>query len=130
MKTKKVGRPTKMTDAVIAKLEEAYALGCSDREACLYADIAPSVLYRYQSAHPEFRERKAVLKEKPVLKARIASDKLLTEGDPVHTRWFLEHRKADEFNTRAEIALQADGALSIEDRGKALDSFLERFIDD
>lgn len=129
MKKKKTGRPTKMTDEVIAKLEQAFALGCSDREACLYADIAPSVLYRFQTAHPEFRERKAVLKEKPVLKARIASDKLLTEGDPVHTRWFLEHRKADEFNTRAEIALQADGVLSIEDRGKALDDFLSRFIE-
>lgn len=126
----KTGRPPKINNDILGKLEQAFALGCSDREACLYADINPSTLYDYQKRHPDFTERKQALKEKPVLKARIASDKLLTEGDPVHTRWYLEHRKADEFNTRAEIALQADGVLSIEDRGEALDGFLSRFLDD
>lgn len=34
-----MARPTVINDAVVQKLEEAFALGCSDEEACIYADI-------------------------------------------------------------------------------------------
>ena len=66
----KVGRPTKMTPETIAKLEEVFAVGGSDREAIFYADISESLFYEYQKNHPEFMERKNILKEEPILKAR------------------------------------------------------------
>jgi hypothetical protein len=75
------GRPTKMTDDVIAKLEQAWSMGCSDSEACLHADIVPSTLYRYCEAHPEFSERKETLKTRVVLKARQAMIDLLDSTD-------------------------------------------------
>lgn len=59
-----------MTDNTLAKLEQAFLMGCTDPEACLYADIVPSTLYRYQEAHPEYCERKETLKTNPVMKAR------------------------------------------------------------
>lgn len=65
-----VGRPTIMTTETLRKLEEAFALGCTDLEACLYADISKTTLYDYQQAHPESVERKEELKEHPVLLAR------------------------------------------------------------
>ena len=117
-----------MTEDTISKLCEAFALGCTDREAALYADISPSVLYRYQEAHPEFRERKQTLKERPVLKARAAvMDSLESENEKeraLMARWYLEHKKGDEFSTRAEVAVAADAVLSIEERGEAARSFL------
>lgn len=64
------GRPSAMTPEVIRKLEEAFLLGCSDHEACFYADIAPSTLYKYQLENPEFTERKEALKSNPVFLAR------------------------------------------------------------
>lgn len=67
---KKVGRPTSVTPETLAKLEQAFSLGCSDLEACIHADIAKSTLYDYQGRHPEFVERKEMLKRKLVLKAR------------------------------------------------------------
>ena len=70
MAKNKVGRPTKMTEAVIGKLEEAFSMGATDLEACFHADISGDVLYDYQKKHPEFTERKKALKEKLVLKAR------------------------------------------------------------
>lgn len=36
----KGGRPTKMTQGTIKKLEEAFLRGLSDEEACLYANIS------------------------------------------------------------------------------------------
>lgn len=64
------GRPTVMTDETIAKLEDAFAWGCSDTEACCYADIAPSTLYRYQESHEGFSERKEVLKNSVKMRAK------------------------------------------------------------
>lgn len=45
-KTKR-GRPTKMTQGTVKKLEEAFLRGLSDEEACLYADISKPTLYDY-----------------------------------------------------------------------------------
>lgn len=75
------GRPTKMTHELIAKLEHAWSMGCSDSEACLYADIVPSTLYRYCESNPEFSERKEMLKSRIVFKARKAMDDLLDSTD-------------------------------------------------
>lgn len=64
------GRPTKMTPARVQKLEQAFLMGCTDREACLFADIALNTLYAYCDKHPEFSQRKETLKTNPVMKAR------------------------------------------------------------
>jgi len=53
-----LGRPPVVDDIALQKLEEAFAMGCTDLEACLYADISSSTLYNYQKAHPDFLERK------------------------------------------------------------------------
>lgn len=97
-----VGRPTKMTDIVIGKLEEAFAYGASDREACFYADINPDTLYAYQKEHPEFSERKEALKERPILAAR---QKVVQEiqNDVKNAQWYLERKRKDEFSQRTEI---------------------------
>lgn len=96
-----IGRPTVMTEDVLHKLEEAFALGCTDLEACLYADISKTVLYNYQKEHPEFVERKEELKEKPVLKARTTVVKSL--DDPNHAFKYLERKKRGEFGQQIDI---------------------------
>lgn len=45
-------------------------MGCTDEEACLFADISRQTLQRYEEKFPEFRDRKWVLKTNPVMKAR------------------------------------------------------------
>ena len=90
-----------MTPKVIAKLEEAFAWGCSDVEACLWADIATKTLYVYQEKHPEFAQRKAELKEKPILLAR----KSVVNGlrNPDLALKFLERKAKSEFSLRQEL---------------------------
>jgi len=75
------GRPIKMTPEVIQKLEVAFVAGCTDLEACCYADISKSSLYNYCEAHPEFLERKETLKNQPVMQAKFIVQGALTEGD-------------------------------------------------
>lgn len=108
-----VGRPTVMTPQVLNKLEEVFALGGTDTEACMYADISHQTLYNYQKEFPEFVERKEALKEKPFLKARRTIIESL--DDPNHAFKFMERKKKQEFGNNIDVT----GTLTI---GQILDS--------
>lgn len=97
---REVGRPTVITDEALRKLEEIFALGGSDKEACFYAGIGTTALYNYQQANPLFVERKAALKELPVLKARRTVEASLS--NPEHAKWYLERKAKGEFAQRTE----------------------------
>jgi hypothetical protein len=99
----KMGRPTVVTPEVLAKLEQAFGMGCSDKEACLYADISMDALYNHQNRNPHFTEWKALLKEKPVLKARSVVVNSLS--DPETSKWYLERKTKGEFNSRQALEL-------------------------
>jgi hypothetical protein len=123
------GRPTIMTPEVIKKLEEAFSLGCSDNEACLYANIAKQTLYNYQTKNTEFVDRKELLKEKLVLKARSNIAKSLSAGDSDISKWYLERKKKAEFSTRQESEVTIDRIVDQEviDR---VNTFLGKYSDD
>ena len=97
----KVGRPTVMTKETIRKLEEVFAIGGSDSEACFYAGISKESLYAYCREHPEFTDRKESLKEKPILKARQTVVRSLDQPD--YAFKYLERKKKDEFSPRQEL---------------------------
>ena len=97
-----MARPTVMTPETIAKLEEAFAWGCSDIEACLWAGIAKQTLYLYQEKHPEFIDRKEALKENPVLLARKSVVRQL-QRDGKLAMDYLSRKKKDEFSARSEM---------------------------
>lgn len=102
--SEEVGRPTVMTPEIVNKLEEAFLLGCTDLEACLFADISKQTLYNYQEKNPEFVDRKEMLKETPVFKARKSVvDSVST--DPDLALKFLERKKKDEFSLKSELNL-------------------------
>ena len=110
----KVGRPTVMTPEVVSKLEQAWAMGCSDLEACLFADISKQTLYDYQNKNPEFIEflnfiNKFPDKESLVLKARTVIASALNKDDENTAKWYLERKKKAEFSTRQELTGE-DGA--------------------
>lgn len=109
----KGGRPTKMTSETIAKLEQAFSLGCSDLEACIYADVSPSILYRFQEKNPEFRERKEMLKQKLVLKARTVVAEALKNKDENTAKWYLERKARDEFSVKNVTELEGGLKVSL-----------------
>jgi hypothetical protein len=108
----KLGRPTVMTPEVVNKLEQAWSMGCSDLEACLFADISKQTLYDYQAKYPDFVDRKERLKEKLVLKARTVIANSLNSDDENTARWYLERKAKSEFGTRTEITGANGGAVS------------------
>lgn len=98
----KIGRPTVMTPETIGKLEEVFALGGSDKEACFYAGINGQTLYDYQKKYPRFIERKEALKETPILKARrTVVDKL--DENYGNAMDFLKRKKKKEFGDKVDV---------------------------
>ena len=105
------GRPTKMTEATLAKLEEAFLMGCPDTEACLWADINPSTLYHDQEKHPEFVKRKEALRHKPTLTARRNITTAINEGDLDRSTWYLERKAKEEFSKNEVLTLSASNSM-------------------
>ncbi len=103
----KGGRPSVVTPEVVAKLEEAFNLGCSDLEACFVANISKDALYNYQTRNPEFKERKILLKQNPTYVARKAVIDGLKE-DPGLALKYLERKKKDEFGLKQEMQITGD----------------------
>ena len=97
-----VGRPPVINKDVLNKLETSYSMGCTDSEACFFAIISKQTLYNYQDKHPEFVERKEMLKEKLILKARSVIAESLNNKDENTAKWYLERKRKDEFSTKQE----------------------------
>ena len=103
---KPVGRPTVMVEETVKKLEEAFAFGASDEEACFYADISKQTLYDYQKKVPEFIDRKEALKQRPILLARKTVVENLSKDADLSLK-FLERKKKDEFSVKIENEISA-----------------------
>ena len=104
----KGGRPSKIDEATIQKLEYAFSIGCTALEACCHADISKTAYYDYLKRNPEFTDRVELLKEKLPLKAREVIKTELETGDAHTAKWFLERNKRKEFSTQQNIEQTTD----------------------
>ena len=105
------GRPSKMTDDTLQKLKHAFLMGCSDREACLFAGIVPTTLYNYQEANPEFVEQKETWKDNPVMKARNVLMDALDANDVFTAHKIIERKEGTK--VKQEVSGPNGGAQQI-----------------
>jgi hypothetical protein len=108
---KKVGRPLfdgKDEAEVVRKLEEAFALGCTNLEACLYADISKSTFYVYMEKNPTFQDRIDLLRERPILQARNSVIQAMRTDGNLALK-FLERKRKAEFSTQQQIDHTTNG---------------------
>lgn len=110
-----VGRPTVMTEDIVNKLEECFADGASDVEACFIAGISKQTLYNYQKYHPEFVDRKEGLKSLTTYRAKKVVSQSIASGDKNDAKWHLE-RKDPEHNPRSNVNIggQANNPIKVE----------------
>ena len=104
--TKPLGRTPKIDKDALAKLEMAFKIGLNDENACKYAHIDPSTMYRYQNKNPDFCKQKEAWKKNPDFKARYTMYQNL--NDPNWASWWLEHRD-DDFSNKSKLELETKG---------------------
>jgi len=117
----KGGRPTIMTEITIKKLDEAFSMGFSDSEACLYANISKQTLYNHSKDDKEFVGRKEELKNHPRILAKRNIYNSLKENKKIEdSKWYLERRAKKEFGNNMDLTTD----------GNELQPVLVKFIDD
>ena len=96
------GRPTALNEATLEQLKMAFSIGCTNREAVSYADIALSTLQLHIKNNPTFSEQVTAWKQKPILKARQVVVKAINKGDKALAWDYLQKKNRDEFSARIE----------------------------
>lgn len=77
-------------------------IGASDREACMFSGISPSLLYDYQQKNAEFLEQKETWKQQLAFKARRVVAEKIKRGDLTTAKWYLERKVKQEFSLKEE----------------------------
>lgn len=98
----KAGRPTKINQETVRKLEMTASLDCTVSEMCFYADISRDTYYRWMKENKELSDRLTGLRNRPILKARQEVIKGL-EGNPEFALKYLERKLPGEFGIRQKI---------------------------
>jgi len=109
--------PVKMTEEVVKKLEEVFAIDGSIPEACYYANISRQSYYNWIDSFPEYKERFDRLRQRPVLKARQTVVKAL--DNPDYAFKYLEKKRKKEFGNAIDVTTKGDKINDIGDEKRA-----------
>ena len=102
--TKKTpGRPTKITDDTIQKLEHALASGVTAEMACRIAGISKSTYYEHIEKDETFSDKMQRAREWPEMKARNNVVGAIEKGDVNTSKWYLERKARKEFSAKLEV---------------------------
>lgn len=103
-----IGRPTVMTLEVLAKLEEAFSVGATDKEAIFIAGISKDAFYDYCKINPDFADRKEALKDMPKYAAKKNIVNKINLGDVSTSQWYAERKIKEEFSNRTDLNLSGE----------------------
>lgn len=104
-----VGRPVfdgKDENMVVAKLQFAFSIDATVKEACFYADISTDSYYRYCNKYPEFRNKIDLIKTKTNLLARVVIHNSLASGNVRTAKWYLERKSPEEYSPNISAMFQ------------------------
>lgn len=90
-------------------------MGCTNREACFFADVPESTFYNFLKDFPEYLEKIEIWKNYEKIKARMAVHKALEKGDKDMAKWYLERKAKDEFSIKQEIDTTVNNRVVIID---------------
>ena len=115
------GRPTKLSDDIVNKLEQCFSIDASVEEACYYCDISRQTFYEWMKADAVLSDRLERLRSKPILAARQEVVNGI-KNDKDFALKYLSKKKKDEFADRVEQT-GANG------KDLMLESFNDEYID-
>ena len=118
---KTAGRPTKLNEEIVGKLEYAFSKDFNVGEACNYAGIHRDSYYEWIKNNEEFSDKMEQAQSDLKRKAKINIADKIEEGDIDVTKWFLERRVKDEYSIK-----QAVEVFGIADEQSKLSELLEQ----
>lgn len=113
-----LGRKSKRTPEVEAKLIEALKKGNTYRAACAYSGISESEFYEWKSECAEFMERITRAENVAEFAYVDVIQECANNGDWKAAAWWLERRRKLEYSARQEVELS--GGLRVERKAEEL----------
>ena len=94
--------PSKLTDEVRVKLEQAAAIDASVEEMAFYCDVSRQTIYQWLKDNPELSDKVERLRQKPILAARQRIAKGVEEsyGNAID---FLKRKRKAEFGDAMDL---------------------------
>jgi hypothetical protein len=115
------GRPTKINEDTVRKLEAVFRLGVTDEVACRYAKISRDTFYRHLREDPEFSDRIQSAKEfTRIMAAQTVVRAFVEDKDVKAAQWWLEHKYPEEFGTPPQILQQINIGAELKKIGEDL----------
>ena len=110
-----VGRPSKMTPEVIAKLEEMFQIDATIEEACHQAQIDPVTYYRHMKNDQVFCQKMERAQEYPFIAMKKVVVAAADKGDGNLALKWLKNRQAERYMEKSEqnLKVQKDGAAEL-----------------
>ena len=102
MSKNKGGRPTKLTEETIGKLEAAFAVDATVEEACFYAGINKDTYYTWIKKNKKLSDRFEALRNKPILLARQTVVSKMTDSYQ-NAMDYLKRKRRGEFGDSKDI---------------------------
>ena len=97
---------TKVNKDAVNRLLTAYSYGCTDVEACLFAGISRTTLYKYMKKHPDFKNIREDLKQYPVLYARQCLFDHIKQNPTISLK--ILEKLAKEYKQTQEVKLDGE----------------------
>ncbi len=102
-----IGRPTKLTEDTVKKLESVFKLDAPVKTACAYAGISRETYYTWLKENDGFSDRMAKAQEYARIAAgNVVMNAIVQDRDVSTARWWLEKRYPDEFGSNAPTIAQ------------------------
>ena len=113
-----------ITEPTVRQFDEAFMMGMTDREACLYVGVAYSTFTSWLDRNEEYRTRKEELKLHPKLLVKKTLYGSLKKNEIDTAKWYAERKMKDEgFNAKQEIDLTSNITLmTVRGSSKLIDS--------
>lgn len=108
------GRPVfdgKNENEVVAKLQFAFSVDASVKEACYFADISTDSFYRYCKKYPEFRNKIELLRSTLPFLAKVGIYNAIVNQNLKVIKWYLERRCPEDYSPRVAVAYELRKAL-------------------
>lgn len=100
--------PNKWSDEVVRQLKQAFGIGCTVTEACLYAKISRPTFYANCKEGSELFNEFMDLRETPILMARDTIFRAI-KANADDAKWYLKNKRRDEFAEKSITDVQSQG---------------------
>lgn len=128
MSNSKAGRPSKMTPALVSKLEDAFKFGATVTEACYLSGISREMFYQHYRSNQEFSDKIERARSWLSVKAKHNIADAIMKGDIKASVWLLEKRDSLPTPTAEEEVPPTEEESWDEDDKQMLDSYIRTSI--